>query len=62
MMVKKFEGYTLDDDGLLIFNESIYILPNDELINLILSEAHREVYMAHPRVMKMREDLNPLFF
>jgi hypothetical protein len=28
---------------------------------LILSEAHREVYMAHLRVMKMRVDLKPLF-
>jgi hypothetical protein len=29
---------------------------------LILSEVHREVYMAHPRVVKMRADLKPLFF
>ena len=29
---------------------------------LILSEAHREVYMAHPGLMKMRVDPKPLFF
>jgi hypothetical protein len=29
---------------------------------LILSKAHRAVYMAHPGVMKMRADLKPLFF
>jgi hypothetical protein len=29
---------------------------------LILSEAHRAVYMAHPGVTKMRVDLKPLFF
>jgi hypothetical protein len=29
---------------------------------LILSEAHRAVYMAHLGLMKMREDLKPLFF
>ena len=28
---------------------------------LILSKAHRAVDMAHPRVTKMRADLNPLF-
>jgi hypothetical protein len=28
---------------------------------LILSEAHREVDMAHPGVTKMRADLKPLF-
>jgi hypothetical protein len=29
---------------------------------LILSEAHRAVYMVHLGVTKMREDLKPLFF
>ena len=29
---------------------------------LILSEAHRAVYMVHPGVTKMRADLKPLFF
>jgi hypothetical protein len=36
--------------------------PNEELRMLILSEAHRAVYMAHPGVTKMRVDLKPLFF
>jgi hypothetical protein len=40
MMVLKYEGYSLDDDGLLIFNGIIYVLPNDELRSLILSEVH----------------------
>jgi hypothetical protein len=29
---------------------------------LILNEAHREFYMAHLGVTKMRADLKPLFF
>jgi hypothetical protein len=62
MMVPKFEGFTMDNDGLLRFKSQIYIPPNDELRSLILNEAHREVYMAHPGVTKMREDLKPLFF
>jgi hypothetical protein len=37
------------------------VLPNDKLGMLILSEAHRAVYMAHPGVTKMGEDLKPLF-
>jgi hypothetical protein len=44
------------------FNNRIYVSPSDELRSLILNEAHREVYMAHPGVMMMREYLNPLFF
>ena len=52
----------MDSDGLMRFRGRIYVPPNDKLRMWILSEAHREVYMAHPGVMKMREDLKPLFF
>jgi hypothetical protein len=61
MMVPKFEGVTMDNDGLLRFNNQIYVPPNDELRSLILNEAHRAVYMAHPGVTKMRANLKPLF-
>ena len=62
MMVPKFEGFTLENDGLLRFKNRIYVPPNDKLRSLILNEAHRVVYMSHPGVMKMRVDLNSLFF
>jgi hypothetical protein len=62
MMVPRYEGFSFDSDGLLRFRGWIYIPPNDELRMLILSEAHRAVYMAHPGVTKMRADLKPLFF
>jgi hypothetical protein len=62
MMVPRYEGFTFDSDGLLRFRGRIYVPPNDELRMLILSEAHRAVYMAQPGVTKMREDLKPLFF
>ena len=62
MMVPRFEGYSFDSDGLLRFIGRIYVPPNDKLRMLILSEAHRAVYMAHPRVTKMRADPKPLFF
>ena len=51
-----------DDDGLLRFKNRIYIPLNDELRSLILNEAHKETYIAHPGVTKMRVDLKPLFF
>ena len=62
MMVPRFEGYSLDSDGLLRFRGWIYVPPNDKLRMLILSKAHRAVYMAHLGVMKMRADLKPLLF
>ena len=61
MMVPHFEGLSFDSDGLLRFKNQIYVSPNDELRILIMSKAHRVVYMAHPGVMKMRADLKPLF-
>ena len=62
VMVPRFEGLSFDSDGLLRFKNRIYVPPNDELRMLILSEAHRAVYMAHSGVTKMRADLKPLFF
>ena len=62
MMVPRYEGYSLDNDGLLRFRGRIYVPPNDELRMLILSKAHRAVYMPHPGVTKMRAYLKPLFF
>jgi hypothetical protein len=62
MMVPIFEGFMFDDDGLLMFKNQIYIPSKDDLRILILKEAHRPVYMAHPRVTKTRADPKPLFF
>ena len=62
MMVPRFEGFLFDSDGLLRFKNPIYVLPNDKLRMLILSESHRVICMAHSGVTKMREDLKPLFF
>jgi hypothetical protein len=62
MMVPKFEGFTMKNNGSLIFKGQIYIPPNDGLRSRILNEAYRAVCMAHSGVTKMREDLKPLFF
>jgi hypothetical protein len=61
-MVPIFEEFMFDDDGLLRFTNRIYVPSNEELRSLILNEAHRAVYMAHPGVTKIREYLKPLFF
>jgi len=44
------------------YKNIIYVLPNDELRNLILRGTHRAMYMAHSGVTKMKADLKPLFF
>ena len=62
MRVPKYEEYSLDNDGLLQFRGKIYVPPNEDIRQLILNEAYRAVYMAHPGVKKMSADLKPLFF
>jgi hypothetical protein len=62
MLVPRFKGYTLDNNRVMRYNNHIYVPPNDELRSLILNEAHRAVYMAHPGVTKMRAYLKPLLF
>jgi hypothetical protein len=62
VMVPNYEGYSLENDRLLRYKGRIYVLPNNELKSLISSESHSEVYIAHPGIMKMKEDLKPLFF
>jgi len=52
----------LDDDVLLQFYVRIYVPLNNEIHDLILKEAHREIYMAHQRVKRMNFDLEMLFF
>ena len=48
MLVPKFEGYALENHGLMRYNNWIYIPPNEKMRSLILNEAHRAVYMDHP--------------
>jgi hypothetical protein len=50
MMIPRYEGYSFYNDDILIYNSRLYVPPNDELRKLILNEAHRAVYMAHPGV------------
>ena len=58
----KFEGYELENDGILRFHERTYIPDDKYLRDTILGEAHKAVYCAHPRVGKMYADTKKLFF
>ena len=53
----RFAGYSLESNGLLRHTKMIYVPLLDELFTLILYEAHRAPYSAHPGVKKMYADL-----
>ena len=58
----RYEGYSINLGGLLIFRGRAYILEVGELWNLVLSEAHKAPYSAHPGVKKMNVDLKQHYY
>ena len=49
----KYEGYSLETDGLLRYQGRMYIPENGDIRSIILKEAHLSLYCAHPGVKKM---------
>ena len=58
----KYEGYNLETDGLLRYQGRMYIPENGDIRSIILKEAHRSLYCAHPGVKKMDTEMKKLFF
>jgi len=58
----KYKGYSLEADRLLRYRGRMYIPGGGDIRNIILKEAHRELYCAHPGVKKMYADMRNLFF
>jgi hypothetical protein len=58
----RFLGYSLESDGLLRHQGRIYVPLSNNLRRVIMVEAHRAPYSAHPGVKKMYSDLRQLYF
>ena len=58
----KYDGYHIEEDGLLQYQGRMYIPKESDLSVAILSEVHREHYCAHLGVKKMYVDMKKLFF
>ena len=58
----KYDGYHIEEDGLLRYQGRMYIPKEGNIKEIILSEAHREHYCVHPGVKKMYADMKKLFF
>jgi hypothetical protein len=48
----KYEGYSLETDGLLRYQGRMYIPENGDIRSIILKEAHRSLICAHPGVKR----------
>jgi hypothetical protein len=59
---QKYEGYSLEANGLFRYQGRMYITEGGDIRSIILKEAYREIYRAHPGVKKMYADMRNLFF
>ena len=57
-----YEGYSVSLEGLLFFRGSVYVPKLGDLRNLIMFEAHKAPYSAHPSVKKMYVDLKQHYY
>ena len=49
---KKYEGYKLEEDGLLTYKNGIYIPNVAELRRIVMDEIYQAPYSGHPRYQK----------
>jgi hypothetical protein len=52
-MERKYEGYNLGDDNLLLYHNSLYVPNLVEMRHLIMDEFHRRPYVDHPGYQKI---------
>jgi hypothetical protein len=60
-LVPKYEGYSLEADGLLRYQGRMYIPKGGDIKSIILKESHRALHCAHLGVKKMYADMKKLF-
>lgn len=58
----RFEGYSVNPEGLLLYKGSVYVPGLGDLRNLVMFEAHKAPYSAHPGVNKMYADLKKHYY
>jgi hypothetical protein len=58
----KYEEYNLEVDGLLRYQGRMYILEGGDIRIIILKQAHRALYCAHPGMKKMYINMKNILF
>jgi hypothetical protein len=58
----KFEGYSLEVDGLLRYQVRMYIPMGGDIQSIIIKESHRALYCAHLGVEIMYENMKKILF
>jgi hypothetical protein len=59
---KRYKGYQLRDDNLLMYNKRLYVPDSADLRQLIMDEFHRRPYVGHPGYQKMVTTVRKLYY
>lgn len=57
-----FEGYSVNPEGLLLYRWGVYVPELGDLRELVMVEAHKAPYSAHPGFKKMHADLKQHYY
>jgi hypothetical protein len=52
MYNKKYKDYKMEEDGILLYRNKVYVPNSQELRNLVLKEMHNVPYVGHPGYQK----------
>jgi len=59
---KKYEGYHLATNELLLYNNIVYVLDSTDLKHLVMDEFHRRPYVGHLGYQKMIIAVRQLYY
>jgi hypothetical protein len=59
---RKYEGYQLGDNNLLLYNNKLYVLSSVELRNMIIDEFHKRPFVVHIGYYKVVIAVRKLYY
>jgi hypothetical protein len=59
---RRYEGYHLATDELLLYNNRLYLPNSKDLRQLVMDEFHRRPYVSHPGYQKMITTIRNLYY
>jgi hypothetical protein len=59
---KRYKGYQITTDGLMLYNNTLYVPSLEKLKHLIMDEFHKRPYVGHPGYQKMVTIVRKLYY
>jgi hypothetical protein len=59
---QKYKYYKMEEDGILLFRDKVYVPNTQELRNMVLKEMHNVPYVGHPGYQKTITTVRSQYF